>query len=71
MDPNVHREFSLWMKSPTLDKSDAFISRIYREDIDQCLEFNNSTLAMDVRQAIESGNLFIESMDKSKSHFPK
>lgn len=71
MDPNVHREFVLWMKSPTLDKSDAFISRIYREDIDQCLEFNNSTLAMDVRHAIESGNLFIESMDKSKSHFPK
>lgn len=56
---------------PTLDKSDAFISRVYREDIDQCLEFNNSTLAIDVRQAIESGNLFIEAMDKSKSHFPK
>ncbi|XP_050429679.1 guanine nucleotide exchange factor for Rab-3A-like [Adelges cooleyi] len=71
VDPNVHREFVLWMKSPTLDKSDAFISRIYREDIDQCLEFNNSTLAMDVRQAIETGNLFIESMDKSKAHFPK
>ncbi|XP_015370615.1 PREDICTED: guanine nucleotide exchange factor for Rab-3A-like isoform X2 [Diuraphis noxia] len=71
IDPNVHREFVLWMKSPTLDKSDAFISRIYREDIDQCLEFNNSTLAMDVRNAIECGNLFIESMDKSKSHFPK
>ncbi|CAH1712086.1 guanine nucleotide exchange factor for Rab-3A-like [Aphis gossypii] len=71
IDPNVHREFVHWMKSPTLDKSDAFISRIYREDIDQCLEFNNSTLAMDVRNAIESGNLFIESMDKSKSHFPK
>ncbi|CAI6365469.1 unnamed protein product [Macrosiphum euphorbiae] len=71
VDPNVHREFVLWMKSPTLDKSDAFISRIYREDIDQCLEFNNSTLAMDVRNAIECGNLFIESMDKSKSHFPK
>lgn len=71
MDPNVFREFALWMKSPTLDKSDAFISRIYREDIDQCLEFNNSTLAMDVMHAIESGNLFIEAMDKSKSHFPK
>lgn len=71
VDPNVFREFVLWMKSPTLDKSDAFISRIYREDIDQCLEFNNSTLAIDVRCAIESGNLFIESMDKSKSHFPK
>lgn len=67
----MHREFVLWMKTPTLDKSDAFISRIYNEDIDQCLEFNNSTLAMDVRGAIESGNLFIEFVDKSKSHFPK
>ncbi|XP_050523412.1 rab-3A-interacting protein-like [Daktulosphaira vitifoliae] len=71
MDPNVYREFVIWMKLPTLDKSDAFISRIYKEDIDQCLEFNNSTLALEVRQAVESGNLFIESMDITKTHFPK
>lgn len=61
----------MWKENPTLEKDNAFITRIYREDIDQCLDFNNSTLALEVKNAIDSENIFIEAVDKSKCHFPK
>lgn len=71
MDPNVHREFLMWKETPTLEKDNPFITRIYREDIDQSLDFNNSSLAIEVKKAIDLENIFIEAVDKSKCHFPK
>ncbi len=44
---------------------------MYREDIDQCLDFNNSTLTTEVKNAIDTETIFIEAVDKAKSHFPK
>lgn len=68
----IHREFLTWRQSPTLEPSDPFIARVYREDIDTCLDFTNSELATEVRQAVECGNIYIEAVnDKSKTHFPK
>lgn len=44
---------------------------MYREDIDQCLDFNNSDLVAEVKKAIDEENIFIEAVDKAKAHFPK
>lgn len=72
VDPVLHKEFIAWKQSPTIDKSDPFIARIYKEDIDICLAFSNSQLANQVREAIELGSIFIEAVsDKAKTHFPK
>lgn len=72
VDPVLHKEFISWKQNPTTDKSDPFIARIYREDIDMCLAFSNGQLADQVREAIESGSIFIEAVsDKAKTHFPK
>lgn len=72
VDPNVHKEFVAWKQSPHMDKSDAFIARVYNEDINLCLDFNNKELGTRVQDAIERGNIFIEAVsDKTKTVFPK
>ncbi|XP_075234372.1 guanine nucleotide exchange factor for Rab-3A-like isoform X2 [Lycorma delicatula] len=72
VDPVLHKEFLTWKQRPTMEKSDPFIARIYREDINCCLEFNNANLGCEVKQAIENGSICIEAVsDKSKMHFPK
>lgn len=61
-----------WKQSPHVDKSDAFIARVYDEDINLCLDFNNKDLGARVRDAVERGNIFIEAVsDKTKTVFPK
>lgn len=68
----LHREFLSWKESPTLDQESEFVSRVYREDIDSCLAFNNTQLGEDVRRAIQSGTIYIEAVnDKTRTHFPK
>jgi hypothetical protein len=55
-----------------MDKSDAFIARVYNEDINLCLDFNNKELGVRVQDAVERGNIFIEAVsDKTKTVFPK
>lgn len=72
VDPVMHREFLTWKQNPTIEQNDPFISRVYREDIDSCLAFSNIELAGEVRNAVESGNIYIEAVnEKSKTHFPK
>lgn len=72
VDPNVHREFLAWRQKPCLDKSDPFVQRVYREDIDLCLTFSNVDLSKKVRDAVESGTILIEAVgDKTKAMFPK
>lgn len=72
VDPNVHKEFVAWKQSPRMDKSDSFIARVYNEDINLCLDFNNKELGTRVQDAIERGNIFIEAVsDKTKTVFPK
>ncbi|CAB3377558.1 Hypothetical predicted protein [Cloeon dipterum] len=71
-DPVVHKEFLQWKESPSLDRTNAFLSRIYREDIDLCLNFSNVDLGSRVYEAVQSGTVFIEAAtEKSKSTFPK
>lgn len=72
VDPIVHQEFLRWKEAPTLIKSNTFIQRIYSEDIDLCLTFNNAKLSESVTAAVESGTISVEAVsDKSKAMFPK
>lgn len=72
VDPRVHNEFLKWKASPCLDKSEPFVERIFREDIDLCLDFPNKELGSRVRQSVLDGIIFVEAVcDKTKSAFPK
>lgn len=42
MDSVLYAEFLMWKENPSLERSSAFLSRIYREDIGPCLSFNRS-----------------------------
>lgn len=72
VDPRVHTEFLRWKANPCVDKSDSFVARVFREDIDLCLDFPNKELGAKVRQAVLDGIIFIEAVsDKTKLAFPK
>ncbi|XP_039294588.1 guanine nucleotide exchange factor for Rab-3A [Nilaparvata lugens] len=60
-----------WKQAPSLEPGDPFVARLFGEDIDACLAFNNAPLAARVRQAISEESICIEAVnDKSRSHFP-
>ncbi|OAD56029.1 Guanine nucleotide exchange factor for Rab-3A [Eufriesea mexicana] len=72
VDPRVHTEFLKWKANPCVDKGDPFVGRIFKEDIDLCLDFPNKELGTKVRQAVLDGIIFIEAIsDKTKFTFPK
>ncbi|XP_034939583.1 guanine nucleotide exchange factor for Rab-3A-like isoform X2 [Chelonus insularis] len=72
LDPTVYSEFLTWKSNPCIDKSNAFVSRVFQEDIDLCLTFPNEDLGMKVRQAVLDGIILIEAInDKNKSGFSK
>uniref|UniRef100_A0A8C7Y5X0 RAB3A interacting protein (rabin3)-like 1 n=1 Tax=Oryzias sinensis TaxID=183150 RepID=A0A8C7Y5X0_9TELE len=60
MDSILYTEFLLWRECPSLDRSSAFLSRVYREDIGPCLSFTRSELSQLVQGAVESNSLTIE-----------
>ncbi|XP_075883365.1 guanine nucleotide exchange factor for Rab-3A isoform X2 [Nelusetta ayraudi] len=60
MDSILYAEFLLWKENPGLERSSAFLSRIYREDIGPCLSFTRSELSQLVQSAVESNSLTIE-----------
>ncbi|KAM8861234.1 guanine nucleotide exchange factor for Rab-3A isoform 3-T4 [Synchiropus picturatus] len=60
MDSVLYAEFLMWKERPSLDRTSAFISRIYREDIGPCLTFTRSELSHLVQSAVESNSLTIE-----------
>ncbi|XP_044050385.1 guanine nucleotide exchange factor for Rab-3A isoform X3 [Siniperca chuatsi] len=60
MDSVLYAEFLMWRENPSLDRSSAFLSRIYREDIGPCLSFTRSELSQLVQSAVENNSLTIE-----------
>ncbi|XP_028287060.1 guanine nucleotide exchange factor for Rab-3A isoform X3 [Parambassis ranga] len=60
MDSVLFAEFLMWKEHPSLDRSSAFLSRIYREDIGPCLSFTRSELSQLVQSAVENNSLTIE-----------
>lgn len=71
-DPRVLAEFLHWKANPMVDVANPFVKRIFREDIDLCLDFPNQQLGGKVRQAVLEGIIFIEAVsDKTKPNFEK
>ncbi|KAM6937093.1 guanine nucleotide exchange factor for Rab-3A isoform 2-T2 [Xenentodon cancila] len=60
MDSILFAEFLMWREHPSLDRSSAFLGRIYREDIGPCLSFTRSELSQLVQSAVENNSLTIE-----------
>lgn len=60
MDSVLFAEFLMWKEHPSLDRSSAFLSRIYSEDIGPCLSFTRSELSQLVQSAVENNSLTIE-----------
>uniref|UniRef100_A0A8C2KQ73 RAB3A interacting protein (rabin3)-like 1 n=1 Tax=Cyprinus carpio TaxID=7962 RepID=A0A8C2KQ73_CYPCA len=71
LDSVLFAEFLSWKEAPSLDRSSAFISRVYREDIGPCLSFTCSELSQSVQCAVENNSLTIEPIAMSTLHTVK
>ncbi|XP_025070887.1 guanine nucleotide exchange factor for Rab-3A isoform X1 [Alligator sinensis] len=60
VDAILFAEFQAWKEAPTLDKACSFLERIYREDVEPCLDFTRHELSELVRAAVEQNMLTIE-----------
>lgn len=65
MDSVLFAEFLAWRERPSVDRSSAFLSRIYKEDIGPCLSFTRSELSQSVQSAVENNSLTIEPVTMS------
>lgn len=57
IDPVLRAEYLAWKKAPDMSSSNTFLARIYKEDVDPCLDFPAQTLGLAVRQAIHDNIL--------------
>jgi len=57
IDPVLRAEYLAWKKAPTMSSSNIFLARIYKEDVDPCLDFPAKFLSLAVRQAIHDNIL--------------
>ena len=71
IDPVLRKEYLSWKKAPTLDRSHPFLARIYREDIDLCLDFANGPLSSEVAEAVHSNTLSISPVKDFSSSLPR
>ena len=56
-DPVIRQEYLSWKKSPVMNETDPFLSRIYQEDINPCLTFPATELSSRVRVAVHENNM--------------
>ena len=76
VDPILRQEYLDWKKHPALDRDTSeFLSRIYREDIDLCLDFpispENENLKKDLHKAIHNQSICITPLKPEKNEFKK
>jgi len=76
VDPNLRQEYLEWKKNPSLDRdSSEFLNRIYKEDIDLCLDFpidsDNQYLKSDLHEAIHKQSICITPLKPEKNEFKK
>jgi len=57
VDPVLRAEYVTWKRSPSMEPSCQFLSRIYREDVTPCLDFPVVELADRVRRAVQDNTL--------------
>lgn len=53
VDPVLRAEYVTWKRSPSMEPSCQFLSRIFREDVTPCLDFPVVELADRVRRAVQ------------------
>jgi len=73
VDPILHRLFVEWRKNPSLTAKDKspFLQKVYTEDIDPCLLFENIDLVKRLRKAIEENSIWVEPVaEKDKTNIP-
>ena len=76
IDPTLRQEYLNWKKCPSLDRNTSdFLSRIYKEDIDLCLDFpinpENENLKADLHKAIHKQSICITPLKPEKNEFRK
>ena len=74
IDPELRKQYLTWKKSPTLKRTESeFLDRVYREDIDPCLNFpaRDSDLKNLVLQAIHEQTICITPLKADKNEFVK
>ncbi|XP_060742703.1 guanine nucleotide exchange factor for Rab-3A isoform X2 [Tachysurus vachellii] len=71
LDSVLFAEFLSWREKPSLDRSSAFLTRIYKEDIGPCLSFTCSELSRSVQSAVENNFLTIEPVALTSSPMDK
>jgi len=65
MDPVLRSEYLEWKKSPKMDPELPFFVRIYREDINPCLEFPNVSLSASIKEAVFQNTICISPVKES------
>ena len=74
IDPDLRKQYLTWKKNPTLVREESeFLDRIYREDIDLCLDFSARDIELNqlVRKAIHSQNICIVPLKAEKNELVK
>ena len=76
VDPNLSQEYLEWKKNPSLDRnSSQFLGRIYKEDVDLCLDFpidpSYTYLKSDLHEAIHRQSICITPLKPEKNEFKK
>ena len=57
IDPILRQEYLSWKKAPDMSETSLFMSRIYREDVELCLQFPATELSAKVRAGIHANTL--------------
>ena len=73
LDPVFHALFAGWRQEPTLSKEKpGFLHKVYHEDINPCLQFQNPELEKRLLKAIEENSVWVEPLpEKDKTNVPK
>jgi len=57
-----------WKKLPNLEPGNPFLSRVFAEDIDPCLEFTNKELGARVKEAVIQNTLCLDPVKVNHVH---
>jgi len=71
IDPVLRAEYLAWKKSPDMSSSNTFLARIYKEDVDPCLDFPAKALSLAVRQAIHDNILCLSPVKPDTEENPR
>jgi len=71
IDPVLRAEYLVWKKSPAMNSSNPFLARIYKEDVDPCLDFPAKPLSTAVKQAVHDNILCLTPCKPDTSENPR